>query len=286
MKLCRFQTKDSSPRVGVLSANGRSVIDLSAAGVTRLDAILEAKNPVVMLKSVLSPRLPRHALAGVTLLAPVDQQEIWAVGVTYLRSKAARMEESDLSATAYDRVYDAPRPELFFKSQPGKAVGQGDTVGIRRDAKWNVPEPELTLVFNSRAALVGFTIGNDMSSRDIEGENLLYLPQAKIYDRACAIGPWIVIGTKEPTVRRWTIGIAIRRGGKTVFSGRTPIGRIKRKFNELRDYLFRSQTFPHGALLLTGTGIVPGDDFTLQVGDEVAITVSGIGTLTNTVVVV
>jgi 2-dehydro-3-deoxy-D-arabinonate dehydratase len=159
-------------------------------------------------------------------------------------------------------------------------------VGIRRDATWNVPEPELTLVFTSRGALVGFTIGNDMSSRDIEGENLLYLPQAKIYDGACAVGPWIVVGPGESLVRTWSIGIAIRRGGRLVFSGRTSIGRIKRRFKELRDYLFRSQTFPHGALLLTGTGIVPADDFTLRRGDEIAITVSGIGTLTNRVEVV
>src|SRR5215213_9440944 len=148
MKLCRFQTRDAQPRVGLLSANGRSVIDLSAAGITRIDALLESKNLTGKLKKLAGDSLPRHALNKVTLLAPVDGQEIWAVGVTYLRSKAARMEESDFSATAYDRVYDAARPELFFKSQPEKAVGHGDLVGIRRDAKWNVPEPELTLVFN------------------------------------------------------------------------------------------------------------------------------------------
>jgi 2-dehydro-3-deoxy-D-arabinonate dehydratase len=286
MKLCRFKIKDSPARVGLLSANERSVIDLSAVGVTRLDALLESKNFVGRLKKWGKDGLPHHALEAVTLLAPVDQQEIWAVGVTYLRSKAARMEESDFSATAYDRVYDAPRPELFFKSQPEKAVGPGDDVGIRRDATWNVPEPELTLVFTSRGDLVGFTVGNDMSSRDIEGANLLYLPQAKIYDRACAVGPWIVVGVNEAGARKWTIGIAISRGGRVVFSGQTPIGRIKRTFKELRDYLFRSQTFPNGALLLTGTGIVPGDDFTLKRGDEVAITVSGIGTLSNRVRVV
>ncbi|MDB6170645.1 MAG: fumarylacetoacetate hydrolase, partial [Verrucomicrobia bacterium] len=171
MKLCRFRTSDAQPRVGLLTANERSVIDLSAAGVTRLDALLEAKDMIARLKKWARADLPRHGLAKVTLLAPVDAQEVWAVGVTYLRSKAARMEESDFSATAYDRVYDAPRPELFFKSQPEKVVAHGDTVGIRRDATWNVPEPELTLVFNSAGALVGFTIGNDMSSRDIEGEN-------------------------------------------------------------------------------------------------------------------
>jgi 2-dehydro-3-deoxy-D-arabinonate dehydratase len=286
MKLCRFKAHDNRPRVGLLTANGRAIIDLTAGGVDRLDALLESKGLLARLKKLAKAKLPEHPLQKVTLLPPVDQQEIWAVGVTYLRSKAARMEESDFSATAYDRVYDAPRPELFFKSQPEKAVAHGDTVGIRRDATWNVPEPELTLVFNSKGALVGFTIGNDMSSRDIEGENLLYLPQAKIYDRACAVGPWIVVGVNEAAARKWTIGIQIRRDGKVVFGGTTPIGRIKRKFSELRDYLFRSQTFPKGALLLTGTGIVPGDDFTLRRGDEISITVSGIGTLTNRVVVV
>ena len=211
MKLCRFHQADTGPRVGLLTANGRHVIDLTAAGVARLDTLLEEKGLSATLKKLVTPSLPRHALGKLVLLPPVDHQEIWAVGVTYLRSKTARMEESDFSATAYDRVYAAPRPELFFKSLPHKVVGPGGTVGIRRDAKWNVPEPELTLVFTSRGHLVGFTIGNDMSSRDIEGENLLYLPQAKIYDRACAIGPWIVVGCSETDARKWSIKIAIRR---------------------------------------------------------------------------
>lgn len=286
MKLGRFHLGDARPRVGLLSASGRQVIDLTAAGVTRLDTLLEAGNLAARLRRFATSPLPRHPLGRVALLPPVDNQEIWAVGVTYLRSKAARMEESDFSATAYDRVYDAPRPELFFKALGPKAVGPGAPVGIRRDAKWNVPEPELTLVFNSRGALVGFTIGNDMSSRDIEGENLLYLPQAKIYDRSCALGPWIVVGAGESAARTWTIGITIRRGGRPVFRGRTAVARIKRRFAELREYLFRSQHFPHGVMLLTGTGVVPPDGFTLRRGDEIAITVSGIGTLANTVTVV
>ena len=288
MKLCRFQLADAQPRVGLLSATGRHVLDLTPAGVTRLDALLEenAKKLSARLAKLAASALPRHALGKITLLAPVDNQEVWAVGVTYLRSKAARMEESDFSATAYDKVYDAPRPELFFKSFPHKVVGHGGAVGIRRDAKWNVPEPELTLVFNSRGSLAGFTIGNDMSSRDIEGENLLYLPQAKIYDRACALGPWIVVGCDESAARAWGIAIAIRRAGTVVFRGKTTVDRIKRRFDGLRDYLFRSQTFPHGAMLLTGTGIVPDDTFTLHRGDEISITISGIGTLTNTVAVV
>ena len=286
MKLCRFRHDDARPRVGLLAENSRHVIDLTPAGVERIDALLEEAGFLARLQKLSAdPALPRLPLA-VHLLPPVDEQEVWAVGVTYLRSKTARMEESDFSATAYDRVYAAPRPELFFKSQPHKVVGPGDTVGIRRDAKWNVPEPELALVFNSRGTLVGCTIGNDMSSRDIEGENLLYLPQAKIYDRACALGPWIVVGANEATVRTWNIRIRITRDGREVFRGTTRLGRIKRPFAQLRDYLFRSQTFPRGAVLLTGTGVVPGDDFTLRRGDEVAITIPAIGTLANTVVIV
>jgi len=287
MKLCRYRHGDVRPRVGLLTANSRHVLDLTPAGIERLDALFEQRDFLARLRKLAAnPALPRLPLRDAVLLPPVDEQEVWAVGVTYLRSKAARMEESDFSATAYDRVYDAPRPELFFKSQPHKVVGTGDTVGIRRDAKWNVPEPELALVFNSRGALVGFTIGNDMSSRDIEGENLLYLPQAKIYDRACALGPWIVVGVGEAAARAWTIRIRITRAGREIFGGATRIGRIKRPFGQLRDYLFRSQTFSGGAILLTGTGVVPGDDFTLRRGDEIAITVPAIGTLANTVIVV
>ena len=287
MKLCRFRHRDALPRVGLITENSRHLLDLTRAGIERLDELLEEKNFLARLKKLSTdPTLPRLALGDIALQPPVDEQEVWAVGVTYLRSKAARMEESDFSATAYDRVYDAPRPELFFKSQPQKVVGTGDRVGIRRDAKWNVPEPELALMFNSRGTLVGFTIGNDMSSRDIEGENLLYLPQAKIYDRACALGPWIVVGAHEAEARAWTIKIRITRGGREVFGGTTRIDRIKRPFAQLRDYLFRSQTFPRGAVLLTGTGVVPDDSFTLRRGDEIAITVPAIGTLANSVVVV
>jgi 2-dehydro-3-deoxy-D-arabinonate dehydratase len=225
-------------------------------------------------------------LAQVRLLRPVERQEVWAAGVTYLRSKAARMEESDFSATAYDRVYAAPRPELFFKSLPEKVAGPGEFVGIRRDARWNVPEPELALVLNSRGQVVGYTIGNDMSSRDIEGENLLYLPQAKIYRHSCALGPWIQVGATEAQAREWSVGIEIVRGGKPVFSGETLIANIKRTIVELAEYLFCCQDFPHGAVLLTGTGIVPPEQFTLSAGDRVEIRISGIGCLINQVEVV
>jgi len=204
--------------------------------------------------------------------------------VTYLRSKKARMDESDFSASAYDRVYGAPRPELFFKSLPAKVASPGDAVGIRKDARWNVPEPELAFVINSRGEIVGYTIGNDMSARDIEGENLLYLPQAKIYDRSCALGPAIIVGVDEPTARSWKIHLEISRAGVSIFQGETSVAQIKRSFQELVTYLFRSQTFPDGAVLLTGTGIVPPDNFTLNAGDDIRISIGGIGTLQNSVV--
>src|SRR6185503_17769998 len=170
----------------------------------------------------------QHAVHSVRLLTPIESQEVWAAGVTYLRSKQARMEESEFSATAYDRVYDAARPEIFFKSLPDKVVSPGEAVGIRTDATWNVPEPELALVINSSGTIVGFTIGNDMSSRDIEGENLLYLPQAKIYTASCAVGPWIEVGPAEEDARQWSIRLEIGRGSETVFAGETRAGQIKR----------------------------------------------------------
>lgn len=284
MKLCRFVNRNQI-RIGILN-DGGAIADLSAAGVTQFTPLLERKDLVSYLRSLAAQRLPEVSPSEVRLLPPVERQEVWAVGVTYLRSKKARMEESDFSATAYDQVYDAPRPELFFKSMPEKVVGPGDAVGIRRDATWNVPEPELALVLNSRGSVVGYTIGNDMSSRDIEGENLLYLPQAKIYDRACAVGPCIVVGESEESARGWTISLQISREGNVVFSGDTTVARIKRTFAEMTGYLFRSQTFSHGAVLLTGTGVVPGDDFTLRAGDVVRIDISGIGCLENSVVVV
>jgi 2-dehydro-3-deoxy-D-arabinonate dehydratase len=251
-----------------------------------LRQVLESADPVAQLNQISRTNLSLVPLPEVTICAPVEQQEVWAAGVTYLRSKTARMEESDFSASAYDRVYAAERPELFFKSLAEKVIATGERVGIRHDARWSVPEPELVLVLNSRGKIVGHTIGNDMSSRDIEGENLLYLPQAKIYERSCALGPWITLATAEAAAREWTIALRIERSGKEVFGGKTSVGQIKRRFEELAEFLFRCQSFPHGAVLLTGTGIVPPDSFTLQAGDIIEIEISGIGRLRNSVVVV
>jgi 2-dehydro-3-deoxy-D-arabinonate dehydratase len=218
------------------------------------------------------------------LLAPIGTQEVWAAGVTYFRSRTARMEESKSSGGGdfYDRVYSADRPELFFKATPARVRGPGQPVRIRRDARWNVPEPELTLAVTASGAIVGYTIGNDLSSRDIEGENPLYLPQAKVYDGSCALGPCIYV-TTTPLPPETAIRIAIRRGGAAAFEGETSLASMKRTPRELVDYLFRDNSFPSGCLLLTGTGIVPPDDFTLAAGDEIAIAIEPIGTLVNTV---
>jgi len=218
------------------------------------------------------------------IVAPIGTQEVWAAGVTYYRSRSARIEESKDAGggTFYDRVYSAERPELFFKATARRVIGPGGNIRIRSDATWSVPEPELTLVINPAAEIVGYTIGNDMSSRDIEGENPLYLPQAKVYDGSCALGPCVLLAD-GPLPKTANISITIKRHGGVVFTGSTSIAEIKREFSELVSYLFRDNTFPAGACLMTGTGVVPEDDFTLAHGDVVTITIDGIGTLNNTV---
>jgi 2-dehydro-3-deoxy-D-arabinonate dehydratase len=217
-------------------------------------------------------------------LAPIGRQEVWAAGVTYFRSRAARMEESKDAGGGdfYDRVYSADRPELFFKASPHRVAGPNQNVRIRQDSIWNVPEPELALVINSLGEIIGYTIGNDMSSRDIEGENPLYLPQAKVYAQCCGLGPGILI-REQPLPSQTEIHLEIIRGSTTVFHGQTNLGAMKRTPQELVEYLFRDNIFPYGCFLLTGTGIVPPDDFTLAVDDEIRITVEPIGTLINRV---
>lgn len=231
------------------------------------------------------PALPDGAalLAG-PLLPPMQGQELWAAGVTYLRSKVERQEESKDAGGGdfYQRVYEAERPELFFKATRHRVVGHGGQVRIRADSSWNVPEPELTLALNRHGRIVGYSIGNDMSSRSIEGENPLYLPQAKTYDGCAALGPCILV-TPMPLPHATGIAIDITRSGSTVFSGTVSTSAIQRRFEDLAAFLFRECSFPQGALLMTGTGIVPPAPFTLQHGDVVSITIEHIGTLVNQV---
>jgi 2-dehydro-3-deoxy-D-arabinonate dehydratase len=218
------------------------------------------------------------------VLAPIGSQEVWAAGVTYYRSRTARMEESQEAGGGnfYDRVYNAERPELFFKSSAHRVAGPGESVRIRKDSKWNVPEPELTLAINGKGEIIGYTIGNDMSSRDIEGENPLYLPQAKVYDRSCALGPCILIESELLAVST-EIRMRLERNEEEVFQGSTTLAQLKRSPFELVEFLFRDNSFPQGCFLLTGTGIVPPDHFTLQSGDRIEISIEGIGTLANMV---
>jgi len=218
------------------------------------------------------------------ILTPIGSQEVWASGVTYYRSRTARMEESEKAGggSFYDRVYDAERPELFFKSTAWRVVGNHGTVRIRRDSIWDVPEPELTLFASSSGTLVGYTVGNDMSSRSIEGENPLYLPQAKSYTGSTALGPCLYV-PQEPLSADTVIVLSIIRDSEEVFNGEITLSQMKRDHNELLGYLYRELSFPHGCYLMTGTGIIPPSDFTLQKGDIVHITIEPIGTLTNVV---
>ena len=247
----------------------------------QLDSLFTAADPAALVRSVI-------VAAAAPPLGPsgplIQSQEVWAAGVTYLRSRSARMEEAAASggSSFYDKVYEADRPELFFKATAHRVAVSGSTVRIRSDSRWNVPEPELTLAINSSGKIFGYTIGNDMSSRDIEGENPLYLPQAKVYDRCAALGPCLVISDDLPGAET-VISLEIRRDGATVFAGETTVGQIKRPLPLLADWLFRDNSFPHGCYLMTGTGIVPPDTFTLRSGDEIRITVAPVGTLINTV---
>jgi 2-dehydro-3-deoxy-D-arabinonate dehydratase len=254
-----------------------------AVGISlTLDELFEAENPGALVAAAAAKGKPTQVPGRPR--APIQSQEVWAAGVTYFRSRTARMEESKDSGggTFYDKVYTAERPELFFKSTAHRVADPGEPVRLRFDSKWNVPEPELTLAVNSRGRIFGYTIGNDMSSRDIEGENPLYLPQAKVYDQSAALGPCILL-SDSPLPSDTEIAIKIVRDGSTAFSGSTAISQIKRTLPSLVEFLFRSNSFPHGCFLMTGTGIVPGEDFTLRRGDGIHITIPAIGTLTNTV---
>ena len=246
------------------------------------DDLITRDDLSLYLRNEISSLAPDESFDESQIAAPIASQEVWAAGVTYYRSREARKEESKSSGGGdfYHRVYEADRPELFFKATPHRVVGPAGMVGLRDDASWTVPEPELTLLITPKGKITGYTIGNDMSSRDIEGENPLYLPQAKVYDRSCALGPCILVS--EATLPSSTeIRLEILRQGKEAFAGATSLEAMKRTPSALVEYLYRNNSFPHGCYLLTGTGIVPPDSFTLQAGDEIRISIAGIGTLVN-----
>ena len=271
-----FRTRD-----GVVAEEGSRAVAVALSW----DELFRAAEPGALVREgfARAATAPPVALAAGDVLPPVTTQEVWAAGVTYFRSRDARMEESRDAAGGdfYARVYEAERPELFFKSSPHRVVGSGGRVRLRADSRWNVPEPELTLAVNAAGRIFGVTVGNDMSSRDIEGENPLYLPQAKVYDGSCALGPGILLG--EPPGADTTIRMEIARGGVVAFAGETSLAQLKRRPADLVAYLFRDNSFPNGVFLMTGTGIVPPGDFTLAGGDEIRIEIAGVGRLVNTV---
>jgi 2-dehydro-3-deoxy-D-arabinonate dehydratase len=284
MNLFRYQS-ERGPRLGLETAEGR--FDLTRLSPERFGSVaawLALDDPLGAVRAAAEQIADAPLADDARLLAPLDAQEVWAAGVTYERSKVARMEESEAGGDFYDLVYAAERPELFLKATPGRVVGPDAPIRVRRDSTWDVPEPELTLVIAASGAIVGYTIGNDVSSRSIEGENPLYLPQAKVFDGGCALGPVIALADGDgPDPRALPIRMTIRREGETVYSGETSTARMRRTPEDLAGFLFRELGFPTGVFLMTGTGIVPPDDFTLRPGDVVEITLEGIGTLTNVV---
>jgi 2-dehydro-3-deoxy-D-arabinonate dehydratase len=253
------------------------------AGITCLADVLADDDPEGLAHELTIPGATADRLENLAFLPPVDRQEVWAAGVTYKRSKVAREEESAGAARFYDKVYTADRPELFLKATPDRLVGHRGAIRVRGDSKWSVPEPELTLVVSPDLRIVGYTVGNDVSARDIEGENPLYLPQAKIYHGSCAVGPFVTLAHAMPRPDDVTIRLVIRRGSAVAYEGSTTLTAMARSLENLVDWLARENHFPHGVLLMTGTGVVPPDDFSLAQGDAVDITIAGIGTLTNTV---
>jgi 2-dehydro-3-deoxy-D-arabinonate dehydratase len=282
MQLCKFIHHDTV-RAGLLRDGLVLPLDLGRrTGITCLADVLHAPDSAALVEALAETDGLR--LEDVRLLAPIDRQEVWAAGVTYRRSREARERESAGAARFYDLVYRAERPELFFKATPHRVSGPGQPVRVRRDSRWSVPEPELALVLAPDLRLAGFTIGNDMSARDIEGENPLYLPQAKVYEDSCALGPVVTLAGNMPPADQITIRLQIERAGRSVFDGSTTAGSLVRSFDDLVGWLGRDNRFPDGAFLLTGTGVVPPDDFSLAAGDVVHIDVAGVGRLTNPVI--
>lgn len=281
MQLMRIRRTDGSIAYGQLSGDAVKVFHPTLGQPTTLGLLLASEHVFTTAQMMASESPETLPLSGVKILAPIDQQEVWAAGVTYQRSKIAREEESVGAAQFYDKVYSADRPELFMKATPRRVAHPGDPLRIRADGKWNVPEPEWALVLSPQGKIVGYTIGNDMSSRDIEGENPLYLPQAKIYEGSCSLGPVITLHEEFPARETVQIHLTIERHGRSVFDATTGLAKLNRTAESLADWLFRENTFPDGAFLLTGTGIVPPDSFSLDHGDVVRIRIDGIGELTN-----
>ena len=280
MKLAKYRDQTGEIRVGAVESGRLKPLRRG----TTLSAILSSERPKEATEAALESGAESIDFDRATILAPIDEQEVWGAGVTYQRSKEAREEESDQAATFYDQVYRADRPELFFKAMSSRVVGPNGAIRVRGDSTWSVPEPELALVLTKDLKLVGYTIGNDVSARDIEGRNPLYLPQAKVYDACCALGPVIVLADELPASETIGIRLTIDRDGSKAFEGATTAAKMARSFAELIDWLGRENVFPNGAILLTGTGIVPPDDFTLKNGDQVRIEIDGVGTLVNSVI--
>jgi len=285
MRLAKTRLADGEQRLALVEGNEVRLLDLTQVeNCHNLSDVLHSPDPLGLARFLADPQAAPIAADRVRFLAPIEQQEVWAAGVTYKRSQIARMDESESGATHYDKVYQADRPEIFFKANPERVSGPDEPVRVRADSNWSVPEPELALMISPKHELVGFTIGNDMSARDIEGENPLYLPQAKLYRQCCSLGPAVLI-PEAPLDRSGTqIVLTIARSGEDVFRGDTNLGQMAREFEDLISWLCRENSFPRGAILLTGTGVVPPDDFTLKDGDVVSIEITGIGTLTNPVV--
>jgi 2-dehydro-3-deoxy-D-arabinonate dehydratase len=279
MQLCKYRLPGGALGVGLFDEG----YILPLAGAKSLSDVLHADHPVDLARSLREEGAAPLSPDQVQLLAPVDAQEVWAAGVTYIRSKAARERESAGAAQFYDQVYTAARPELFLKATARRVVGPGANVRIRADSRWNVPEPEIALVISPKMQIVGCTIGNDMSSRDIEGENPLYLPQAKLYDGSCALGPVVTLAGHMPHPDETVIRLTISRGGTEVYEGHTTVAAMARSFTDLVAWLGRENSFPDGVILLTGTGVIPPDSFSLDHGDEITIEIIGIGRLVNTV---
>ena len=285
MRLAKLELANGNQKIAVVNESEVQLLDLTQVdNMRQLSDILHAPDPIGLAKFLIDRKAALLPFQQVKFLAPIDQQEVWAAGVTYKRSQVARMEESESGASHYDKVYTAPRPEIFFKATPSRVSGPHDPVRVRYDSNWSVPEPELTLVVSPQLKLVGFTIGNDMSARDIEGENPLYLPQAKVYKQCCGLGPCVLLNDGTLDRSGTKIGITIERNRQVVFEGTTNLGQLARTFEELIVWLGRESEYPAGAFLLTGTGVVPPDSFTLENGDIVTIRIDGIGTLTNPVV--